>query len=143
MSTETRQVLDLLAQGKVSADEAEKLLRALDAPAASDGDANASASAKTARWVRVTIDKNVPNGAPKREVSLRMPVSLVRAGIKLGSLIPGGAFGMAGCRDDSDARVRLKLLKINPEQIETLIAEMGDMTIDADDGKAQVRIWCE
>jgi hypothetical protein len=142
MTTETRQVLDLLSQGKVTVDEAERLLRALDSPAASDA-AKPAESAKTARWMRVTIDKNVAGGAPKREVSLRMPVSLVRAGIKLGSLIPGGAFSMAGCPDDSDASVRLKLLKINPQQIETLIAEMGDMTIDADDGKAQVRIWCE
>ena len=139
MTTETRQVLDLLAQGKVSVDEAERLLRALDdsgAPAAAE-------PAKGPRWVRIAIDRKVPAGSPARVVNLRMPVSIVRAGIKLGSLIPGGAFAAAGCPDDSADGVRLKLLKIDPAQLESILADMGELTIDADDGKAQIRIWCE
>lgn len=137
MTTETRQVLDLLSQGKITADEAERLLRALDA-----SDAAPKGSPTQARWLRIAIDRNVPGGSPKRVANLRMPVALVRAGIKLGSLIPGGAFAMAGSADDS-ADVRMKLLKIDPAQLESIVAEMGEMTIDADDGKAQVRIWCE
>jgi hypothetical protein len=138
MTTETRQVLDLLSQGKITADEAERLLRALDA-----SDAAPNGSPTKARWLRIAIDRNVPGGSPKRVANLRMPVSLVRAGIKLGSLIPGGAFAMAGSADDSADGVRMRLLKIDPEQLESIVAEMGEMTIDADDGKAQVRIWCE
>ncbi len=141
MTTETRQVLDLLSAGKITADEAERLLRALDGgdPATPPD----QPSAKTPRWVRIAIDRKVPTGSPARVVNLRMPVSIVRAGIKLGSLIPGGAFATAGCTDDTADGIRLKLLKIDPAQLESILADMGEMTIDAEDGRSQVRIWCE
>jgi hypothetical protein len=33
--------------------------------------------------------------------------------------------------------------KIDPKELETIINEMGEMVIDVDNGRAQVRINCE
>ena len=136
MSDEKRRILELLSQGKVTVDEATELLQALGAegsPAATAGDPDAPA--RRARWLRMTIDKNVENGR-KKEVNLRIPAALVRAGVRLGSVIPmeGVKFGVGG---------KGSAAQIDPKDLEELLNNMGETTIDIEGGKAQVRIWCE
>jgi hypothetical protein len=69
-------------------------------------------------------------------VNVRIPDALVRAGVRLGSLIPGadarfaaGAYG--------------HLAKLDAKQLDELLATMGEMTVDVEDGKSQIRISCE
>src|SRR5580693_7170770 len=100
MGNETRRILDLLAQGKITADEAEQLMTAVGQPqqTAAAGElppaegAGAPATPKSQpKWLRVVVFKmqsvldQTINGAtpPKKEVNIRIPLSLARAGLKL------------------------------------------------------------
>jgi hypothetical protein len=168
MGNETRRILDLLAQGKITADEAEQLMTAVNPPPAeaaegslhervtaavgwTDAPPAADAPKKTFKWLRVAVfkmrlaenpaDPAAVNGyVRKNEVNVRIPLSLARAGMKLGAVMPG----LAGEKVNSKLRERgIDLSKIDPERIEEVMKELGDMTIDVDDGKHQVRIFCE
>jgi hypothetical protein len=168
MSDETRRVLDLLAQGKITVDEADRLLAAIGpAPAGSAATTaakgTATAEAPSPKFLRITITK--PQGWPgddgkharrawmwsgymgdrSREVTIRVPVALVRNGMRLGAMIPGlrGAGLQAHLRERG---VDVDLSKIDAETIDQLVREFGEVNIDlvSERGaKAQVRITCE
>jgi SHOCT-like protein len=134
---ETRRVLDLLSQGKITVDEAEQLLRALkEAPA--DGDAPRGVP----RWVRITVDKTERDGRPARTVNIRVPLALAKSGIRLGAIIPHLLHYKMNQRL-RDEGVNVEWSKIDLSQIETALNDLGETTIDVDDGKAQVRVRCE
>ena len=70
----------------------------------------------------------------------------LRAGVRLGSLIPREA------RDQVNAAmhqhgVDFDISQIKPENVEELIEQLGDLTVDVDAGdkedSAKVRIFCE
>jgi hypothetical protein len=142
-SDDTRRILEMLSQSKITVEEAEKLLAAVERPATTEeaGDGGG----RRARWLRVAVDKYREGGQGNKEVSLRIPVSLVRAGVKLSSLIPNGAFAVGGKAEKADPGANLNLATIDPKQLEELIDKMGEMTVDIDNekGKSQIRIWCE
>jgi len=91
MSAETRKVLDMLAEGKITSADAERLLDKL-AAAPDDETANGSNGSETnaaapatppKKYLRVQMER--PGGD---DVNVRVPLSFVRSGLKLGTLLP-------------------------------------------------------
>jgi hypothetical protein len=152
MSEARRQVLEMLAAGKITAEEAERLITALEReiPAASPaGGADARQGAKP-RYLRVVVDSDDPNDShgPIR-VNTRVPMQLLRAGVKLAALIPPQA------RDHVDKALRdqgipFNTSQIRPENLEEIVDQLSDLTVDVDlndlDHRKQqvkVRVFCE
>ena len=143
MNDDTRRVLDLLAQGKITVDEADQLLRAIAAPAPGAAAAGPDAAARPAlRWVRIAVHKQAKEGHKDKDVNIRVPISIVRSGMRLGALIPG----LAG--DQVAAKMRERGLdvdfsKLDGAAIDAILKDLGDTNIEIDSGKAHVRITCE
>jgi len=144
MSDERRRVLDLLAQGKITVEEADQLLGAVAAEARrseSAGAAEPGGEAKP-RFVRINVRKLARDSHVGKDVNIRVPLSILRSGMRLGAIIPA----LAG--DSIKARLRergvdVDLSKFDPAAIESMLAEMGELNIDVDDGRASVRVTCE
>lgn len=128
-----RRILDMLAQNKITADDAYRLLSAMDS---ADGGRETGGRAETAvkgkaKYLRVTV---VPDPEAERtgnydRVNIRVPMSLIRAGIKLTTLIPSEA------RDKVNLALHEKGINIDdrnlkPEEIEDLIGALGDLEVD-------------
>ena len=145
MSDEARRVLDLVAQGKITVDDAQQLLGALGAPSAAAGAApprQDDATRPKPKWVRIAIHKSGREGRQDKDVNIRVPLAIVRTGMRLGALIPGAA------GEQVQARMRERGLdidfsKLDANAIETVIREIGDTNIEIDDGRSQVRISLE
>jgi hypothetical protein len=139
---DSRRVLELLAQGKITVDEADQLLRALPGSAAATAaDPAADAAPKApARWVKVTIDKAAKDGRPPKQVAIRVPMALLRGGVKLGAMIPRIEPINRHLREQG---IDVDLSTLDFAQIETVLNRLGETSIDVDDGKARVRISCE
>ena len=141
MSDETRRVLDLLAQGKITVDDADRLLRAI-AGGSERGAQAAEGEAPKRRWVRIAVHKPGHSGVRERDVNIRVPIAIVKSGMRLGALIPG----MAGEQVSARLRERgldLDFSKLDAAAIDEVLKELGDANIEIDAGKAQVRITCE
>ncbi|MFZ1990999.1 MAG: hypothetical protein WAW96_14650 [Alphaproteobacteria bacterium] len=139
MSNDRRQILDMLANGKITADEAERLLAALDG-APSSGFSTGGTTSQP-RYLRVVVDSEKDEGNPTK-VNIRVPLSLVRAGVKLGALMPAQA------RDHVNEALREKGIaidvnQIKPADVEAMLDQLGELTVDVDDKKAKVRVFCE
>jgi galactose-1-phosphate uridylyltransferase len=144
MNENRRSILDMLAAGKITAEEAERLLAALDetstAPA---GEAEpASRPAGSAKYLRVLVEAD-NHGSPAK-VNVRVPMQLLRAGVRLAALIPQQAHEQFD-QALSQHGVPLTLSQIKPENLEELIDHLQDLTVDVDSEQqnAKVRIFCE
>jgi len=150
MSDDTRRILDLLAQGKITVDEAQRLLGAVAEAAASATSPAAASTAwsaagpdasATPRYVKIAVHKPATDQRPEKDVKIRVPMSVMRGGMRLGAIIPGWGERMRArlCEQAID----LDLSKLDPAAFETMLKDLGEMNIDIDSGKAQVRITCE
>jgi hypothetical protein len=155
MNENRRQILEMLAAGKITAAEAEQLLAALEpdstvtarsftasAPEGWSQDRYDAPTKARAKYLRVLVEAN-ENGGPTT-VNVRVPMQLLRAGVRLASLIPKQAHNQL---DETLSRhgVPLTLSQIKPENLEELIDHLEDLSVDVDaaDEKAKVRVFCE
>jgi crotonobetainyl-CoA:carnitine CoA-transferase CaiB-like acyl-CoA transferase len=142
MNENRRQILDMLAAGKITADEAERLLAALEEPAPEVNGASEPQRKTKAKYLRVLVEANQKGGPAT--VNVRVPMQLLRAGVRLASLIPAQAHEHL---DEALSRhgVPLTLSQIKPENLEELIDHLEDLTVDVDakENQAKVRVFCE
>jgi len=149
MSDDTRRILDLLAQGKISVDDAHRLIAAVTAsytpPAAAPGASQSSGmpgDAPKPRYLKIAVHKTANDQRGEKDVNIRVPIAIVRGGMRLGAIIPGfgGERMQARLREQG---IDVDLSKLDPAAIEAMLNDLGEMNIDIDSGKAQVRITCE
>jgi len=134
MSEETRKVLEMLSAGKVSVAEAEQLLQAVAFPGAT-----ADPNKVEPRYFRILVNKPARDGRKAEAVNIRVPITVVRGGLRLGSLFPGMlAKKTVQLANGSE----LDLSKVTYTDLEAMIKDIGELTVDVD-GDAQVRIRCE
>jgi hypothetical protein len=136
MSEETRKVLEMVAAGKVSVQEAEQLLHAVGASSQS-ADENRAAEP---RYFRILVNKPAREGKKAENVNIRVPMTVVRGGLRLGSLFPGM---MAKKKFQLPNGTELDLSKVTYTDLEAMIKDIGELTVDVDGDDAQVRIRCE
>lgn len=144
MSEDRRQILQMLADGKVTADEAERLMAAMDgarAPGPSPG--SPRAPGRGPKYLRVMVDTDNAHGAEgPTKVNIRVPMQLLRAGVRLSALIPPEA------RDRVNQAMRqhgspVDLNQLKPENLEELLEQLNDLTVDVDQERTKVRVFCE
>jgi len=85
MSEERRKILEMLQEGKISVDEAERLLSALSSPEVEERE-SPSEKGKL-KYLRILVEPG-PGSEEKERVNVRVPLKLIRAGLKLASFIP-------------------------------------------------------
>jgi len=135
MSEDTRRVLEMLSQGKINVQEAEQLLQAVT----SSPDVGSDKKVEP-RYFRILVNKPASEGKKAETVNIRVPMTVVRGGLRLGALFPS----MLGKKTiQLDNGMELDLSKITYQDLEGLIKDIGELTVDVDGGDAQVRIRCE
>lgn len=147
MNEDRTRILTMLAEGKITADEAEMLLDALESPTAAP-----APPAPPATGAAEAVDQFLATpGAPKYlyvtvdgkdKVNVKVPLGLLRAGLKLTSLIPPAAMDEIN-KSMEDSGMTIDFNNLKPEDIEDLIENLREMeiTVDAEDGN-HVRVWC-
>jgi hypothetical protein len=149
---DTRRILDMLAQGKITVDEADRLLKALgaDRPAdAADAAAAGDAQARP-RWFRINIHKPAKSdGHTPKDVTVRVPIAVVKGGMRLGAIIATFAGEKAAQRmkargvDLDLSTINGDLSRMNGDEFAAFLKSLDDMNIEIDDGKSRVRITAE
>ena len=141
MNEQRKEILQMLAEGKLTAEEADQLIAALDreepAPPVTGSDTRPKAKPK---YLRVVVDAT-DDGTPSR-VNIRVPLQLLRAGVRLAALIPPQALGEAKA-ELSRSGVPFDLTQLKPDQLEALVEHLDDMTVEVDQPDTKVRIFCE
>ncbi len=145
MTEERRQILEMLAAGKINADEADRLIGALGGTSST---ATATATAVQTRpspkFIRVMVDAKEGKDNKPIHINIRVPIALLRAGVRLASLIPPVAqdrVNQALREQGMDFDVK----QIKPENINELIDQLQDFSVDIDHepDDTKIRIFAE
>ena len=140
MSENRRQILQMLSEGKISAEEADLLIAATTDGSASEGKARP-------KYLRVQVDSqdNIGHEGPTK-VNIRVPMQLLRAGVKLAGLIPAQALRRANDAIHQKG-IAFDLTQIKPENLEDLIEQLSELSVDVDQAdretKVKVKVFCE
>ena len=142
MTENRRQILDMLSEGKINVAEAESLLSLLDQPPS--GGPNGSGTGETSKpppkYLRVVVEEDGESGSER--VNIRVPMALIRSGVKLAALIPKEATNRVNEKLEQKG-IGIKLGSLKVEDLEQLVDAMADMEVDVQDGKEHVRIFME
>ncbi len=138
MNEERKKILEMLADGKITADEADRLLTAI-----SQNSQNSTAeTSRTSlpKYLRVMVEPG-PESEKADRVNIRVPLKLIRAGLKLASLIPKNAQDKVN-QALNEKGIDADLSKIKPEDLDEIIRQLDDISVDVE-GKETVKIYCE
>jgi hypothetical protein len=147
MNEHRRQVLAMLSEGKISADEAERLISALEQPAGRPSDSDSAQGVKNRpKYLRVQVDSEEGGHNGPTKVNVRVPMQLLRAGVKLASLLPAQALQRAN-HAMHEQGIPIDLTQIKAENLEELVEQLNDLSVDVDQTdertKVKVRVFCE
>ena len=136
MSEERKKVLEMLAAGKITADEAEKLLDKLSNNASNETPSAEPPPAATGtakpKYLRIVVDK-----PGHKEINVRVPLSFVRSGRGLLAIMPKHV-------NERLAEYGINAGSFTTMDINDLDHAMHELNIDVEKGNGEkVRIFCE
>ena len=147
MTENKKKILEMLEEKKISVDDAYRLLDLIDSTESSEESMPKAESAVKVKpkYLRVTVLPDPANEQAQNvdRVNVRVPMSLIRAGIKLTSLIPPEA------RDKVNGALREKgidfdVRSVKPEDIEELVEALSDLEVDVLSSKGEkVKVFVE
>lgn len=140
-----RSILQMLSESKITLDEADRLIAALerepvDAPQSSDSPP-AGAGRASSKYLRVVVDSDEDEGGPTK-VNVRVPMQLLRAGVRLASIIPPQAREKVNAAMAENG-VPFDINALKPDNLEELVEHLNDLRVDVDQEHTKVRIFCE
>jgi len=149
MSESRRRILEMLGEGKIDADEAERLLEALgssgsSASAAPDDrseSARSSAGTTAPKYLHVQMEAAPGHESGHESVNIKIPLVLLKTGMKLKGILPEKA-RIKISKHLGEKGIDLDLNDFNAEKLNCFIAALSDASIDIDADKEKVRIYC-
>ena len=146
MNDNRRRILDMLAAGQISVAEAERLLAALESqPSAGSSTLSETTAKPKPKYLRVLVEGEDKRGVPLN-VNLRVPMQLLRAGVRLSSILPAQARGpiAEALRERGmQGGINIDLSNLRPENLEELVDSLGELTMNVDSDNTKVRLFCE
>jgi len=140
MLEERRRILNMLAAGKISATDADGLLAAMAETKMLPPATEVLAAPKSPKYLRVQVEEHDGDNS---KVNIRVPLNLIRAGVRLAALLPAGLHDQIN-KAMKENGVDFDISKVKPENLEELVDHLPELTVDVDGGKGdKVRIYCE
>jgi hypothetical protein len=147
MKDERTRILEMVAAGTITAQEAERLLDALQSAPGSDpaagppttGSANGEPTGprKNAKYMYVKVRSTEGDN-----VDVKVPLALARAGLKLTSLIPPLAMAEID-KHMGEQGVNIDFTNLKPADIEELIEGLTEMEVNVDSKNGDnIRVFC-
>ncbi len=144
MAENQKRILDMLNEKKITVEEAQRLLSLVGFEPGKGDTASGTETGKKnpPKYLRVVVTPGPESGPRPEKVNIRVPVSLIRAGMKLTSLIPSEA---ADKVHDAmkEKGINFDLRNIKDGDIEALIADLGDLEVNVDSEGQKVHIYVE
>ena len=145
MNDNRRQVLDMLAEGKISVDEAERLLLLVDRESSTSQrlEPGARSDSVTPRYIRIIVqpEGNGDDDAPNL-VNIRVPMALLRAGMQLPALLPEmAAIGINKALHEKG--IDIDVTRLRAQDIERLLEALQKFEVDVHTGDQRVLIYVE
>jgi hypothetical protein len=145
MNEDRKRILDMLAEGKITATEADLLLDSLES--GTQGEPAPAGPMPSEKWPAGPSGTGTPKFlyvkvTGKDTVDVRVPLGLLRAGLKLTSLIPPQAMDQIN-QSMGEAGMSIDFNNLKPADIDEIVENLRDMEVNvhAQTGE-DVRVFC-
>jgi len=138
MNEERKKILEMLSEGKITVEEAEKLMEALSKDQQESTEIKDASGTKVLKYLRVLVEPKDKGGD---RVNIRVPLNLIRAGMKWASFIPKEAQEKVD-KVLTEKGLDLNFKNMSKDDVEELIRTLDDLEIDIE-GKEKVKVYCE
>ncbi|PZG36680.1 hypothetical protein C1I98_26530 [Spongiactinospora gelatinilytica] len=140
MNEQRKDILDMLAEGKITATDAERLITALDRarpPVVAGPPVRPKGRAKYLRVVMEFCEEG-----DSGRLNVRIPLRLLRAGVRLAALIPPQALARANA-ELGRSGVPFDLTQLRPEHVEAFAEHLDEAIVELDQSDGHLRVYCE
>jgi hypothetical protein len=139
MNEERKKILSMVQEGKITAEEADKLLEKLK-----NADINMSETKDNVlpKYLYVKVDPKKGAGNEHGRVRVRVPLSLVKAGMNIASLMPKDVHDKID-HAMHEKGMKFDLSELKPENIDQLMLALKELQVDVDSDKETVKVYCE
>jgi hypothetical protein len=146
MTENQKRILEMVADKKITVDEAYRLLSLIQ-PAADSANQGLKEPKPSPKYLRVIVDSEENYEHDGKEygpthVNVRVPVALIRAGVKLATLIPPEAYNQVD-EKLKNRGIMFDLRNMKPENVEELLQAINDLEVDIHGGQEKVRVYTE
>ena len=145
MTDNQKRILEMVADKKITVDEAYRLLSLIQ-PSADSGSDGPKEPKPSPKYLRVVVDTehSWEDGCDRgpQHINIRVPVALIRAGMKLATLIPPEAYNQVD-EKLKNRGIMFDLRNMKPENVEELIQALNDLEVDISGGAEKVRVYTE
>lgn len=146
MTDSKKRILEMLAEKKITVEEAERLLSLTG----SEEEVKEKSSDRTVdtgfpyKYLRVVVQPGADgeSGNKPDKVNIRVPMKLIRAGMKLTALIPPHVADKVN-DEMKEKGINFDLRNMKPDDIEEFITALSDLEVDVQDGKETIRVYVE
>ena len=148
MTDNQRRILEMLAEKKITVEEAERLLAATEQTEGSEPRTTDTASIgkPKPRYLRVLVTPPAEHisGTKAEVVNVRVPLKLIRAGMKLRAFLPPDKADQVNDALKNKG-INLDIRNIKDEDIEQLVEALSDLEVNVSDEKGAkvVRVYVE
>lgn len=145
MSDERMRILNMVAEGKITADEAEKLLEALSGVLGNTEISESGSNTLKPKFLRILVEPKNGQSSGRchgDRVNIKVPIMLIKAGMKLGSILPNGQKDRVN-NHLQEKGINIDLGNLDSNAIDDLLMGLKETSIDVDDEKETVKIFCE
>jgi hypothetical protein len=143
MGENQKRILEMLATGKISVEEATRLLAALGAESKQETRPPVNRDRSSTRYLIVKVDpKPGFESTDNPKVNIRVPFALIRAGVKMGTMIPSQTAD--GINDKlKEKGIKFDIRNLKEEDIAPLIDALRESEINIDANNTIVCISAE
>jgi len=144
MENNRRQILDMLAEGKIQVDEAERLLSLVSPGGGSlPPGSEEPGSCVSGKYLRVRVEPEEGAEDEQRErVDIRVPMALIRAGVKLAAIIPSSSTESVN-EELRKKGIKMDIGSLKEDDLESLVDALQDLEVGVKDGQRKVRVFVE
>lgn len=139
MNEERMKILDMLSQGKISSEEADKLLLATETQT-KQMDLETKTSAFNDKFLYVNVEPK--EGKKSERVFVKVPFALLQAGLNIAGLIPKEA--QTKINDTMQEKgMSFDFSDLKPENIKEIMTSLEQFTVDVDSEDYTVKVFCK
>ena len=137
-----QKILQMLAENKISTEEATRLLELVSGSGEETVSGTVTAvGKKKSKYLRVMVEPREDGNEDFDKINIRVPMALIHSGMKFSKLIPQEHVKHV---DDalSDKGVNFSLNNLKDDDIDELITALSDLEVNVE-GKAMIRVFAE
>ena len=130
----------MLSEGKITPEEAEKLLNAVDNQNYPSDSGRSLLESMENKNLYVQVEPK--EGKTSERVSVKVPFALLKAGLNIAGLIPKDAQDKIHS-SMNEKGFNFNLEDMNPENIREILAALEEFTVDVDTDDSKIQVYCK